>query len=240
MKNNILILLALLLFTACQKQPTANFNTDKTLYYAGETVHLTDASTNAHHWYWTMPDGTTSTNQNVDYVIDTNDIGGDKTFSLTVTSNNGKKLATISKTVHTSMPIYASDFFSTNIASSVPLTKAVIQYSNCFELFASQELQNYNIVGIFLPGNISSITTGVYYLANSSATPLPGFGYVSVGYYKFAIPDAQQYDEYNSIAGQLNVNVTGNKIHVTYSSTKAQHSSDTTNIRVSGDLIFTK
>ncbi len=125
MKNNILLLLALLLLASCQKQPTANFNTDKTLYYAGETVHLTDASTNAHHWYWTMPDGSEKTGQNVDYVIDTNDLGGNETFALTVTSKNEKKLNTIAKPILISQKIFNTDYYAFDQTQNhiIPLIK---------------------------------------------------------------------------------------------------------------------
>jgi PKD repeat protein len=169
MKNNFLLLLALLLFAACQKQPTANFNTDKTLYYAGETVHLTDASTNAQHWYWTMPDGTYKTGQTVDYVIDTNDLGGNETFALTVTSKNGNKLSTISKTVQISQPIDASDYFSHGTVTNQGIT-----YPN----FISTNHQTVQVANISTGANLTiyfpeNYKTGTYqvksYVASNTA-----------------------------------------------------------------------
>ncbi len=252
MKNNILILLALLLFAACQKQPTANFNTDKTFYYAGETVHLTDASTNAHHWLWTLPDGTTSNNQNVDFVIDSNEIGGDKTFSLTVTSKNGNKLSTISKTVRTSQPIYASDFFSSLDLSGhsslftkdIPQSKTVYEGTDYINFSAELDYgyvydYGYNEgVYITLGGTtLSTILSGTYTLKyNTALTSGEASAFIA---YDQLNPDFRI--GYNAIGGQVNVVVSNHNIHLTFNNVRAMSDfNGARNDSISSDLIFRK
>ena len=169
MKKYFLFLFALLLLAACQKQPTANFNFDKSFYYAGETIHLTDASTNAHHWYWTMPDGTSSTNQNVDFVIDTNNLGGDKTFALTVTSDNGNRISTSSKNIEISQKIYVSDSVSFTDATNstikfIPNKKKLIKNGNSSYIYIQRAdfgPCSYDEIYFYLSGQPSSLGNSV-------------------------------------------------------------------------------
>ncbi|MFM2048265.1 MAG: hypothetical protein RI955_813, partial [Bacteroidota bacterium] len=182
MKNIFLFLIAILLFTACQKQPTANFNFDKSTYNAGETVHLTDASTNAHRWYWVMPDGSSQTSKNVDYIIGANDV--DKPFTLITTSRNGKKVSSIPKTIDANHFIFNSDFFSIYLSSTntrnnyKPVYKTAIAENGKWHITA---WSNYTVpssgglvtgideIDFFLPNGTPPTTSGIYTLKSTNS-----------------------------------------------------------------------
>jgi len=89
----------LTIITACQRQPSADFTTDKNSYTAGETVKLTNTSVDASKYKWTMPDGQTSSSENVDYTISENTPDGTLTFTLEAISKNGNKSDEAVKTV---------------------------------------------------------------------------------------------------------------------------------------------
>lgn len=99
--NTILIIAVLtaLVFSSCQKQPQADFTTDKTTYVAGETVKLTNTSIDADHYKWTMPDGQTSTSADVDYTTNVNSAAGTLNFKLEAFSKNGNKTDEASRSV---------------------------------------------------------------------------------------------------------------------------------------------
>lgn len=84
-----LSLIAVLFLNSCQKQPTASFSFDKAEYNAGETVTITNSSTNAHHYEWNLPGSSTSTDENPTYVIPQT-AAGILTFKLTAYSRNGE------------------------------------------------------------------------------------------------------------------------------------------------------
>lgn len=94
------VLIAALLFSSCQKQPTASFTTDKTDYIAGETVYLTNQSVDADHFLWTMPDGQTSTSADISYNTNIETETGTMSFRLEAFSKNGKKESEMIKTVN--------------------------------------------------------------------------------------------------------------------------------------------
>ncbi len=87
------------LMTSCQKQPTASFKTDKSVYVAGETIKLTSTSTDASNYKWTMPDGQTSATKDVDYTLNVNDQSQSLLFKLEVSSKNDKKKDEATQTV---------------------------------------------------------------------------------------------------------------------------------------------
>ena len=93
--STLLTLTIIFIIAGCSKEPKASFAFDKGAYNLGETMHLTNTSTDANSYKWTLPDGTTLTSQNIDYQIDTNMAFGYKTFSLEATSKDGKKSSSI-------------------------------------------------------------------------------------------------------------------------------------------------
>jgi len=88
---SVLVLSATLLFTNCNKQPGAEFETDKTEYTPGETVKLTNKSLDAKSYKWTFPDGQTSTASNVDYQLDNATAAGVYSVKLEAFSKKGNK-----------------------------------------------------------------------------------------------------------------------------------------------------
>jgi hypothetical protein len=90
---------AAFVLAGCEKQPTASFSTDKTTYYSGETVYLSNTSTNADHYEWTLPNGEYLTSTNVDYTVYTT-YSDTRTFYLTAYSKSGKKTDSESHTVY--------------------------------------------------------------------------------------------------------------------------------------------
>ncbi len=102
MKKTIFLTLfaaIIVVFTSCQKQPTANFITDKTTYMAGETIVCTNTSTDGDHYLWTFPGDQTSSYQSVNYTTSVDYPVGDLTIKLEAFSANGKKSSQMVKTV---------------------------------------------------------------------------------------------------------------------------------------------
>lgn len=94
-----IITLAAITLSACQKQPSAEFTTDKAEYTAGETVKLTNTSVDGKTYKWTLPDGQTSNAANVDYTLNENQSDATLSFKLEALSKNGKKTDEASKSV---------------------------------------------------------------------------------------------------------------------------------------------
>jgi len=83
---------------SCQKQPTADFTTDASIYSAGDTIKLRNTSIDAYKYKWTMPNGITNTTANIDYYSDSLN-NNPQTFTLEAMSKNGKRTDVATKTV---------------------------------------------------------------------------------------------------------------------------------------------
>jgi len=112
------ILLLIVVFSACQKTPVANFNFDKIEYISGDTVFLTNKSTDAFSYEWTMPNGITQTTTNTFYIIPNNSGFSSLSFSLKAYSKNGKKNSIAHNSVNT---IPQSSFSIDGIQTYYPL-----------------------------------------------------------------------------------------------------------------------
>ncbi|MDF2448302.1 MAG: hypothetical protein K0R26_806 [Bacteroidota bacterium] len=98
MKKTIFLSVAFAaVFASCNRQPTADFDTDLSEYYAGETIHTTNKSLDAESYKWTLPDGQTSASKDVDYYLPDNFAAGVYTIELEAISKNGKKRSTAKK-----------------------------------------------------------------------------------------------------------------------------------------------
>lgn len=99
-----IIMASVLVISACKKKeekkeeepqeelrPVASFTTDKTEYYGGWTIILTNTSQNGGTIKWTLPNGTTSNDNVVSYVTSTTAIELDFPIRLDVTSPRGTK-----------------------------------------------------------------------------------------------------------------------------------------------------
>jgi uncharacterized protein (TIGR02145 family) len=80
-----------IVFSSCQRQISADFLSDKSEYVAGDIVKLTNKSTNAKTYKWTLPDGQVTTSEHVDYPILLTQKDGSLTFKLEAISKNEKE-----------------------------------------------------------------------------------------------------------------------------------------------------
>jgi hypothetical protein len=233
MKSYNHLFFAILLLASCQKQPTASFTTDKETYQAGETIHCNDISNNAYRWTWTAPDGKIYTTRNLDWVTDSNDLGGTKTFTLEVASKNGKKNSTSSKSITLKELILSSDYFSFGSTVYKPTSKNCRASGNHWEINAASQCNcGLNRVDgaylkIYLPNISAPTTSGTYTLiSNSAVTAGTAFVYIEtvVG---------ETFTFYNSMSGQLSISITNNgRIHVTFNGVPTNH----TGVNISGDI----
>ena len=88
-----------LILSSCNKQPSADFTTDKTEYTAGETVKLSNTSLDAKTYKWTFPDGQTSALENIDYTLSSNTPAGVYSIKLEAISKKGNKKSEASKSI---------------------------------------------------------------------------------------------------------------------------------------------
>lgn len=98
----VTVIYSLILFSSCTKTPDAcfNYNSNAT-YYSGDTVQFQNCSSEGNSYYWEFGEGQTSTEINPSHVFR---LFGDHSVKLTVTSNNGKKSNSTSKSVKINIP----------------------------------------------------------------------------------------------------------------------------------------
>lgn len=209
MKTATIFLLTILLLTSCQRQPTANFTTDKTEYTAGDTIHFTNTSEDGDSYLWTVPDGKTFTTENLDYVTDVNEHSGSKTFKLDVFSKNKKKNATASKTVIIKQGILTTDYFSVDIITNILNYKLVSKSSNILNgNWTIEGIPNYfyfkGYCQIFFPENHAPTSSSSFTLVSSSNALMPGQAHI-----KIKLPIESESYFYSS-SGQLELTVSSN------------------------------
>jgi len=227
-----------LAITACQKQPNAAFTTDKTIYIAGETIHLKDASMDAYSWKWTTPDGKTYTSQNLDYTIDSNDLGGTETFKLEVASKKGEKTAFATKSLTVNQYILPSDYFAIGSIVIKPLEKSCGPNSGKYWVIGADSniyrpnFSTYlNFIEIWFPG-IMPPSSGTYLLQSNDKIIPSGKAYIQI-----SKGDPEFYNSCISISGQLNITITKNgKIRAVFNNVSAKYGADTTTHTISGDI----
>ena len=226
----------------CQKEPTASFITDKNVYVSGDTVHLTNTSTNANSYLWTMPDGVTLTTNNTDYITNVNQGFGTLTFKLEAFSNNGKKNNTATESVAViPAPIFyynnnpPNRLHPSNISCALSGNNWLI---NVFTDFNPVEegFGNSLRILISLPGTIAPAIAGIYTLQpiyNSTLAP----GFANINIYDSYI---ETVDRYSSLSGQLQITITNGKVHAIFNQIEATHtqfSDSLPNVKISGDII---
>ena len=89
-------LLFLIVFSGCQKEPTACFNASSITVTTGESIIFTECSDDASSYSWDFGDGSTSTDKNPVHTYSTS---GTYTVTLTVSSENGNKSSNITQTI---------------------------------------------------------------------------------------------------------------------------------------------
>ncbi len=173
-KSLFAVIITLALFnTQCQKEtvnedeavPVADFTANQSEYKAGETILLTNQSTNGDHFRWTLPNGTTSRDKDLNYAIDINSTGGSVSFKLEAISKSGIK----------------SDY-SVKSFSVRPATGNLVLYStiNVYSFDVSIDGQVATTVNISQRNSADCSTPGTYKKELST-----GLHSVSYTYYNF-------------------------------------------------------
>lgn len=98
MRRNTLtaIILALIIFAACQKEPSSCFTISEERVGINESVAFIDCSTDTHSFLWDFGDNSTSNTSNPTHSYSTL---GSYTVELTTFSKNGKKSNSTKKTI---------------------------------------------------------------------------------------------------------------------------------------------
>lgn len=160
MKKLLFITATIMVAVGCNKQPTADFTTDKTTYYAGETIHLTSSSTHASSYKWTMPDGQTSAAQNLDYSLSEYEPSGILTLKLQALSKKGNKTSDATKNISVIALTGSAYFWNCGSCSgALPITVTVNGISkNITAAYNSDP----GCVGSYSCANFISLPIGTY------------------------------------------------------------------------------
>lgn len=96
-KSSVLFVGTIFILSSCNKQPAADFTTDKTEYIQGETVVCTNTSLDGETFKWTFPDGQTSASTNVSYILSNTMTPGTYSIKLEAISKKGNKTSDATK-----------------------------------------------------------------------------------------------------------------------------------------------
>lgn len=140
-KKTVLGMMLLVTANACQKEPLADFTSDRQFHYAGETIHLKNTSVDAYSWKWTTPDGKFYDTKDLAWVSDFNDTGTRKEITLEAFSKRGNKTSSITKSLVLRQPIFSTDFFSVNNSSYLPTEKKTFKTPDSMRVIRVNTLQ---------------------------------------------------------------------------------------------------
>ncbi len=247
MKNltsTFLSLAIILTITGCASDPKASFISDKGAYNKGETIHLTNTSSDAYSYIWTMPDGSTLTSQNADYMIDTNQSFGNRTFTLQVFSKNGKKSNSVSNSIPVEIVAIIKDSaieWGTAINTKSPINDLYIySFSNGNNWIL--EFYNFDYISelwevtadVILPDSHPPTSSGYYSLqsdssnlSNNSASVFMHSGNPDMGFIG---------QNCKSLSGTLAIYVNNGHIQAVYNNIDAKQDSSSTIIKMSGNF----
>src|ERR1035437_6341837 len=235
-KTIIPALLVAITISSCYKKSEASFTTNKSEYIAGDTLHLKNTSTNGHSYLWALPNGDKVTSANVDYLIPRNQ-GFDKlTFILNAYSRREKKSSTVSNTVNViPSSVFAVDspaysYYPLNVygrsysdwrGSWWEITANVGNYQN-----SNSSLNAAGSLMIRFSGSVAP-TSGIY-LLQPNDTLTSGHAYVLIKREWWEYGE----EDYYSLSGQLNVNMTNGKVHVVFTHIDTKYAMR----KISGDI----
>jgi hypothetical protein len=162
----------------CQKQPLASFKTDLEEYRVGETVYLTNTSVDAESYAWTFPNGETSTEKSINYIIPQNSNLGVQSIQLKAYSKNKKKVDTkttfiIVKTAE----MGTATFWLYGTASATSTTVTVQNISKTIPAYLTSQpsCQNPNCANFTLsPGTYQYYASGSGIFWNDTFTVTAG------------------------------------------------------------------
>lgn len=148
-------ILGLALLSGCKKEPEASFSSDKSFYYTGETIHLKNESVDAKSYRWDFPDGSSSTEKDADYTVNSDFYGAPVRIVLNAYRKNGKKTSTASKTFFFSQPVYPGDHYQVYGKSCKPFTKYCATGNGAYRLTLGEGYRDpaaltYNLTILFL------------------------------------------------------------------------------------------
>lgn len=246
--HSIIILFIAVIFSSCVKQPEASFVTDLSEYSAGEIVHLTNTSSDANSYIWMMPGGQIVRTTNADYQIDPNFGFGTLTFILNA-SLDGRKASSFTRTVDV-IPSSVFSVDSSNFSYSPNSILSKPYLNNRWWIYATLEYHHPNVylqqqgldgpgtasLSIVLPGSTTPIA-GTY-LLKSNDTLNSGEAYIRIGRRWWE----DNYENFISISGEMNLEITNGKVHAIFSHIDASHTdrwsstSPLPNVKISGDI----
>ena len=239
----------LFLFAACQRQPTANFTTDKTEYQAGDTVHLKNSSEYGKHFIWTMPDGSTQTTTDATYIIPDTTLYSNFTFKLQALSSKEKKSNEKSVTVLGMIrPKREKDSFS--IGNIIYKNMGGAEHYNQTDTWDLISWQHYSSgfssgVRIIFASNYQNVKSGIYELqpTNNNLTGNEAYLVSSYGC-SDCIPQGSQNHIYIPRTGKIVMTIEylddakiNAKINVIYNDIEASVDSTNTTIKISGNIL---
>jgi len=214
------LIITCIFYTACQKKPEASFTTDKTEYYAGDTIHLISTSQNAHSYIWTTPDGSIFTTQNTDYIVNANTLYDSLQFKIEVFSKNKKKSNSVSKYIlATIKPKLIDNKFTTGVKALNAIYQP-IKYSNNKTTVYATSLDGGPTklsIAIYFRGNLSSLKSSVYTLqpdTNLINTTNSCIIFSTQDYDCNQIPCPINYNY--SLSGKLVLKVEGDYLHLIF------------------------
>jgi PKD repeat protein len=138
LKKLLYISIFILTFTQCDKKeepqhekepevqpeelrPTAAFTFNKEIYASGEVIIATNTSTNAASVKWTLPDGTTSSENTLSYSTSATADNLALTFKLEAYSASGNKTDYIIKNVQVVLPSGRITVYAKDLGPSIPM-----------------------------------------------------------------------------------------------------------------------
>ncbi len=204
-----------ILFYSCEKKASADFETDKTEYMAGEIVKLTNKSTSGNTFEWIMPNGEKATTKDAEYIIPFNTGFDEVSFNLT-TKSKGHCIRNSKTLTVNVMP--GSWWMETSTITSLSTTYVP------YLITGSDDLSNYKILATFRStspsGAFSSLNVyfpsgsipaaGSYTLQSSKIGLLPNTAFINLS--GGAINSPNFSTDY--ITGQIQVEYVNNKLHV--------------------------
>ena len=244
-KTIFLYLTGIIALVSCRKQPEASFTTNLDEYIAGDSVHLINTSLNGNSYQWTMPDGSNATSTNADFLINPNFGFGTLTFILEADSKKEKKSDWASKSV----AVIPASFFSidsgltpTNFSYRPVKVDSKFYSPNDWWITAVvdpyiTQAPSYSVANAYLsikfPNSLPP-TVGTY-LLQSNPTLTTGTAYIIIR----RIWWEDNYEDFVSLSGQLNVTITNGKVHVVFSNVAASRTINSVaypNCKISGDI----
>ena len=246
MKNpfsNFLTLIIILTAFGCKTEPKAYFVADKSAYNKGETIHLTNTSSDATSFIWTMPDGSTLTTQNVDYYIDTNQAYGGRTFTLEAISKDGKKRNSLSNTfpimIVPSLPdstiIFGLSTYTKGLDPDV-FIRFYTKGNNWILSFSKNDIFSAisdNIALVILPGP-NPPTSTTYYSLQSDTTNFSN-NQASVFMYTSHPDLGSREADYKSLHGSLGIYVSNGFVRTVFNNIDAKQDTSSKIIQLSGN-----